>query len=377
MRRDEPDPRRRLCLPIEQWPEADRAAWQQAIQNADPFGRNSAASSWAERSRAKTTAGYGRWLTWSSEQGVETTQPPADRVTPPRVEAYIADLRRTNGGFTIQSRVQELRDAIRIIAPDRDWGWLTRVQNALRLRCVPVRDKATRVQPAGALVKLGKDLMHEAETTLAKPLLRRAVLFRDGLMIAFLAYRPLRLSNLAMMTLGRHLVRQTSGYRLHFDGREVKGGKPIETSVPASQVGDFDRYLDHYRPILLTRGGRRTPRDCDAVWISQTGTPLTYKVIPLRVAKHTRAAFGKHLWVHLFRDCAATTIATEDPKHVRNIMNIRCRLPKSITIKREAWRRAADIIKFSQTGSKSSTRMAPEIHNFAGQSAGYQEPDVV
>lgn len=260
MPRNEPGSRRRLCLPIEQWPEADRAAWQQAIQGVGPFGVNSTASSWAERSRAKTTAGYGRWLKWSSEQGVHMNRSPADRVTPPRVEAYIADLRRTNGGFTIQCRVQELRDAIRIMVPDRDWDWLRRLQNALRLRCVPVRDKAERVQPAGALAKLGKDLMREAETAMAKPLLRRAVLFRDGLTIAFLAYRPLRLSNLAMITLGRHLVRQSSGYHLYFSGGEVKRGKPIETSVPASLVRDFDRYLDYYRPILLTRGGRQSPR---------------------------------------------------------------------------------------------------------------------
>ena len=100
MPRNEPGSRRRLYLPIEQWPEADFAAWQQVIAGADPFGSASAASPWAESSRAKTAAGYGRWLSWLSEQGVDTNQPPADRVTPPRVEACIADLRRTNGGFT-------------------------------------------------------------------------------------------------------------------------------------------------------------------------------------------------------------------------------------------------------------------------------------
>ena len=59
MPRIKPGSRRTLCLALEQWPEADRAAWQQATQDADPFNRGSAASSWAERMRAKTAAGYG------------------------------------------------------------------------------------------------------------------------------------------------------------------------------------------------------------------------------------------------------------------------------------------------------------------------------
>jgi integrase len=44
--------------------------------------------------------------------------------------------------------------------------------------------------------------------------------------------------------------------------------------------------------------------------------------IPNRIKKHTKAAFGKHLWPHLFRDCAATTIAIDDPKHAGSIMDI-------------------------------------------------------
>jgi hypothetical protein len=93
-------------------------------------------------------------------------------------------------------------------------------------------------------------------------------------MIAFPAYRLLRLSNLAMITLGRHLIRQSSGYRLYFTGPEVKGRKPIETNVPAYLIGDFDRYLDDYRPFLLSRGGRQQPSGYDSLWVSKIGDPL-------------------------------------------------------------------------------------------------------
>ena len=64
-------------------------------------------------------------------------------------------------------------------------------------------------------------------------------------MIAFLAFRPLRLSNLADITLGRHLLPQSQGYRLFFGAEEVKGRRPIDTAVPASLIAEFDRYLEH------------------------------------------------------------------------------------------------------------------------------------
>jgi hypothetical protein len=213
-----------LCRRVEEWPEADQAAWRKAVQEADPFAANTPAASWSERSRLKTARGYGRFLAWRSEKGLDPEQAPGDRVTAPVVKTYIADLARINGDFTVLCRVQELCDAIRVIAPDRDWGWLRQIQNTLRARSVSVRDKRARMQPAGELVKLGKALMRKAETATTRPSLTRAVWFRDGLMIALLAYRPLRLSNLAAITLGRHLIHQSRGYRLYFSADEVKGG---------------------------------------------------------------------------------------------------------------------------------------------------------
>lgn len=150
----------------------------------------------------------------------------------------------------------------------------------------------------------------------------RAIWFGDGLMIALLAHRPLRLSNFAAMTLGRHVVSQSQGYRIYFKAEEVKNRRPIETVIPSPLVADFNRYLEHHRPILLTLGGRQHPAPCEALWVSDVGGALDPKSIPNRIKKHTKAAFGQPLWPHLFRDCAATTIAIDDPKHARSIMSI-------------------------------------------------------
>ena len=153
--------------------------------------------------------------------------------------------------------------------------------------------------------------------------LAHAVLYRDGLMILCLACRPMRLSNFGSMTLGRHLVRNSCGYWLQFEASEMKGRRPFDAGVlPNGLTCAFDRYLDHHRAILLTRGGRSTPATTNALWISAIGTAMNPLSIPNRIKKHTRAAFGRHLWVHLFRDCSATTIAIQDPEHSRIIMSI-------------------------------------------------------
>jgi integrase len=312
-----------LCRRVEEWPEADQSAWRDAVSNADPFGPGTSAGEWSERSRIKTERGYGRWLSWLSEKGqLDSEQTSGDRVTPLLVKEYVADLAVANGDFTVLCRVQELYDAIRVMAPDRDWTWLRQIQNVLRARSVSVRDKRVRMRSAQELVELGKKLMRRAETNSTRPSLTRAVWYRDGLMIALLAYRPLRRSNLAAITLGKHVIRQSHGYRLYFSAAEVKSRRPIDTPLPELLVADVDRYLDHHRPILLTRGGRQKPPACDAFWVSETATALVSNSIPNRIKKHTREAFGKHLSPHLFRDCAATTIAIDGPRHARSIMNI-------------------------------------------------------
>ena len=49
-----------LCRPVEEWSEADQAAWRKAVGQAGPFGPSTFASRWSERSRIKTARGYGR-----------------------------------------------------------------------------------------------------------------------------------------------------------------------------------------------------------------------------------------------------------------------------------------------------------------------------
>jgi hypothetical protein len=311
------------CWRVEEWPTSDRAAWQRAQKPGDLLEDGGFASRWSKNTSRKTASGYGRFLGWLSHHGLlDPDSAPAGRITRACVDAYIKELAEVNGGYTLFCRTQELYDAIRVMAPDRDWRWLCRLAGTLRSRAVSVKNKRARLRPAGELVELGRRLMNEAERRPGWSPLRRAVHYRDGLMIALLAHRPLRLGNYTATAVGRHLVRHAAGYWLSFTALETKNRRVFEAPIPISLGSFLDRYLGHYRPILLTRGDRQPAAKLNALWVSEAATPMAQISIHNRIRKHTRAVFGAALPPHWFRDASVTTIAIEDPVHVRSAMNI-------------------------------------------------------
>ncbi len=113
--------------------------------------------------------------------------------------------------------------------------------------------------PAAALFALGLDLMAEAEAMPAGGEIEAALAFRDGLMVALLATRPLRQRNLLAIEIGRHLLQVGEGWLLAFEDKETKTRRPLEFTVPQALHAPLDRYLRHWRPLLLAIGRRRHP----------------------------------------------------------------------------------------------------------------------
>jgi integrase/recombinase XerD len=307
----------RACLKRESWPDADRRPWEEALQPGDALEPGGARSRYATISNRKVERGYGRWLTWLAGRGaLEGADSPADRITRERVAAYLKDLERLgNGTQTLLARLQELYEAAGVMDPGRDWQWIRRIASRVRARHVPVRDKRARVVGNDALYRLGLELMAQADTASTERL--RAIAFRDGLLIALLALRPLRLRNIAAIAIGQHLRRHGSVWILAFGEDETKTGAALEFPWPQSLIEALEHWLQRWRPYLLRLKSRWTRPTGNALWISSHGSPMSQQSIYDRVVEHTRAAFGKAVNPHLFRDCAATTLAIVDPAHVR------------------------------------------------------------
>ena len=145
---------------------------------------------------------------------------------------------------------------------------------------------------------------------------RRAVMYRDGLIIAFLALRPLRRRNLARLDLGRTLVRRAEAWWIEIPPEDTKTRVPIEENWPAILIDPLERYLVEHRGLLSKAQGRWSVPVGAALWVSSDGSPMTEMAIYDRVRERTRDAYGKSVNPHLFRDAAATTLAIEAPADV-------------------------------------------------------------
>jgi hypothetical protein len=92
--------------------------------------------------------------------------------------------------------------------------------------------------------------------------------YRDGLIIALLATRPLRRSNIAGLRLNRHITVSIDQIRISFDASEMKSKRNSEWWVPSSLIEPFMQYLTIVRQRF--HGADRN----DFVWCSMKGGAL-------------------------------------------------------------------------------------------------------
>lgn len=324
-------PRGHAALPLAQWPAQDREAWDAANHRPDFLEPGGHAARWRPASQRNAVGAYGRWLAWLLDQVIALAdEAPVARITPERFRDYLAFLRKDRAPCTEVGYLSWFCMVCRAMFPKDEWRWLQRARANLHREAKPIRDKRSRLVPAQGLLQLGHDLMEQAATVLddatvaqAKPQQRLAAArdFRDGLMIALLALRPLRVTNFLGISMEHHLRRAGNRAILSFEAAETKTKRPIEATWPAELLPSLDRYFDQVRPILMAAkvpvDPARPPRPAGAMlWVGQGGTALTPGGLTKALQRHTTRRFGRHVNAHLFRACLASTVANEDPDHV-------------------------------------------------------------
>ena len=166
------------------------------------------------------------------------------------------------------------------------------------------RSKLDRLVFTNRLAEAGLTLVAEAQE-FAKNELDRARGVRNGLIIALLAFCPIRIKNFATLEIG-HTFKEASGsWWIALPGPATKSGRPHERRVPAFLIPFIDAYLNQGRPVLL---GARSPTN--ALWISsRTGRQMTTKNLGTLISKLTLKTLGVDVSPHLFRAAAASTAA--------------------------------------------------------------------
>ena len=235
---------------------------------------------------------------------------PTERLTFARVRLLIVHLAETNAPRSVASHIEALYQAARAMMPDRDWTWLKVVKARLNA-AAPAQSSTGPVITSLQLLDLGQQLMEESKPAPGTSISRQdATHYRDGLMVALLAFSPIRPKNLAALELARHVVREGDRWFVIIPPEETKTKTPIEFLVPELLEPYLACYLDVVRPRILGR------RACAALWVSPKGGGALSRVGINKSFQRLSSRLGVHISPHDARDAAATTWAISAPDQI-------------------------------------------------------------
>jgi hypothetical protein len=267
-------------LSVNEWPYADRSAWQEACRPSCRLKPGGRASYLAEVSRQDIASRYGAFLGFLQRTGkLDLEAGPAAQVTVANVEVYIAELQQRVRTATVWNCIYKLRRAAELLNPQGDYGWLLETERDLALVIEP-RSKFDRLVLAHHLVNAGLTLIAEAQE-FARSNFARAKGVRDGLMIVILALCAPRIKNFAALEIGRTFKQVNGSWWIVLPKSETKNKSPEERRIPQRFNDVIALYLNQSRPVLMKSG-----MPTNALWISpRTGLQFTTKNLGILISK--------------------------------------------------------------------------------------------
>ncbi len=296
--------RGRIGLVFEEWPAGHQAAWNAAIADGDVFDGRGPAAHWAVATRKTNINQYGRWLGYLRQAGrLVGNEAPEGLVQPETVKDYVRHLQAIVAPRTVVTLLVALKVTIKAMAPNSNWRWLADICNALNRSAKPVTDKHSRILPseeifAATIAELDRLL------TLPPGGRNRLCAYRNTLMIALMAARPLRLKNFAALKIGRDFLRNGTGWLIAIPGEDVKNGQPLEFEVIECLVPYLETYLRDIRPPLM--GNAEPSND---LWVAWGKAGISRRDVYFCFTRGTNRLLGAPINPHLFRDCAATSLS--------------------------------------------------------------------
>jgi integrase/recombinase XerD len=311
--------RLKLMLPFTQWPIEDQHRWEAAFKCGDLFDENGAGTRLAAATRRLRLASYGRCLGVMSAKHLKLLNRPPDARIGRRIPTeYVAWRRRSCGDISLASDLCSLCGTLKLLCPNSDWSWLQSIANKIGAAATPPARKYNLVT-SDRLYALGIELMNSAVTAadaVERTSARRAIQYRDGLIISILAMIPLRRGTLAALQIGRHLIKVGDHWELDIPAVHTKTRRPLDYSIPKDLSARIDLYLERFRSRI--RGSDKHA----GLWSSHHSIPMRPDSINVAVQKRTKKAFGFGVNLHRFRHAAATFWSIHDPVNVRGAKDL-------------------------------------------------------
>jgi integrase/recombinase XerD len=268
-------------------------AWAEACRPGGRLNRGGRAAHLKPVTRLDLARRYGLFLDFLVRTGRMTPQASASRlINLENVTSFIADLKSRVSSVSVHGAIAKLRRMGELLDPHWDSVWLRDIEQELawEMRPTPKFDR---------FVEAGQRLMQKAEDSSQLAPHRRAMLFRNGLMLALLAVCPIRLRNLAALEIGTTLRKVDDRWLIALPTAETKTGRADERLAPQNLCAALERYLAVYR----------MPKRSDETMlcIGRTGDPLGYSGVERTITETARSELGIAVNPLLFRDCAAST----------------------------------------------------------------------
>ena len=160
------------------------------------------------------------------------------------------------------------------------------------------------------VVALPAQLMRDARMCQDQSPVKAAVLAQMACAIAILTVAPIRLGNLAVITLGTHLQRPGGPHApfwLVFPDHDVKNRVRLEFPFDEEATAVIDEYLHNHLPIL--RRGSNELR----LFPGEQGGHKGAATLSSQITKHIQHTTGLRVTVHQFRHAAAALILHAQP----------------------------------------------------------------
>ena len=282
------------ALPLDGWPQEERKAWNVASQPPTRLRPGGRAGHLRPVTREDHAQQYGYYLGFLDRNGLlELDGPPASNVTATKVHAYLAKLKTRLSSMTVFTRICRLRRAAQYMAPAHDLTWLAEIGKDLALVARP-RSKFDRLVLTEVLVEAGLRLIDEAERSPKLTKLSQACRVRNGLMLALLAFCPIRRKNFAALEVGRSFVKIRGQWWIILSATETKEKRADER--PINEL--LTPIIDRYGPSQLSLVPSQTPsRRCRqlCLWIMHGRAPLFSRTTSIDCAHLENSDLGP-LW---------------------------------------------------------------------------------
>ena len=246
------------------WPAVDRHAWSRARTKGNVLDEQGGLSNIEDIQIPQLRRVYGSWLGYLAEyEGLPLMESGVDYLKRDYLSGFLHLLEAHVAPCTTRNYMTGLRSVARAMSSDADLSDLDAATRRVWRHARPIRDKRSRIVPSRDLWQLGLDLMDTCGECTTRP--KRLGQYRDGLIIALLASRPIRRKNLAQIEIGHHLQRLGDTYWLFFE--RARHEEPPLIGIPPAPathtpIATLSGTRSDQGSRSSTGAGRRTSAGC-------------------------------------------------------------------------------------------------------------------